>query len=1093
VSQLLAPFGIPVGYAAVRTGLGRLSQPPPKGQLGPDLVSSIARHKRAENFVYERGPTAAETQLDELTARLAQIRESRGEIPLLPEPRPPKVNVENLGPAERIRLDHILATEPFARSADDVAFLKQHGLPVETRAPVLTETPTAARQIPKEGLELPSTRAEEPRPLGPEDISAKYEGALKSGPFSGGRSETLYEALTTNPFERNAEHRLALQDAGLPPDVPLTRVRPPEGQVYQAAKTEPRIEAVETRQNIDDLLQRQAAGEILSQEEMNRLYSAADYVPLWEKDVAKASRLGTIIDPKAQPEEANAIKSLQTKPDEKAVETLLTSPTYSHVNRLAAMAPAALAGLEPAQDSEGNYYLTFDTERAAAALVAAGGIGLGAGLTSRTPRGGRFMREVPGGIPKKPVMQLARKHLPAMQTARKITAEWDGGNNIEDVLLIADNIKPILPVLSDEVGKLRWKVPPGKLPGNEKMQYPNEIFPEGRNTYEKAGCGRTVFIEQNGLGGLSNKVTGTGANAACYGGACYAEAQAHKYGGSVASGVSKRPLAGSSREAVKKVVEEKGIEEAQKTFPEYDIKKKYVVTTVEPNGQIKKVAVYDNPAAAEQHAMRLGGVATEDISVAKTNQNPSPVVYRVYEDAKGQDIRLGVDTDGGAFLAYKESMDGLLAANPRSVSVYASAYTPPPEPHPLSERTIVNVTISGYHPLPETLWRLKWAEKARENGWNVVLRFVTANPGQITKEEAKLYNRILPLLQDSDFFIMEQPLHRGSLYSEPMFFPACCQSKVRFRTCDSCEVVEGLGSGFRKFWGIPVEDLEEAMPEVFKKLSHNPTFYANPLDPRLVKEAGAFFKDLYSRYIGEPAWAFVKSHPAQVAAGAYTTLRTYGELPEDWGTTEKLAVSLLTGAAAGAGMHGITKIPAVKAFGRRAFGTGLPERYRELKQLRIPHEVMLLGQVRDLAEDLAKLPPAARQWLYDVRTGRISANAQDILAKVGNAGQRVHEQITRMTQMLVDIGALNPETARKNIDNYLHLSYQKYYDQPKLLRAMRKIRAIGDELKPRGIIKEIARDRLPAWEARGWEFFVETNKWGPGGEKLVRIRRQLTP
>jgi hypothetical protein len=127
---------------------------------------------------------------------------------------------------------------------------------------------------------------------------------------------------------------------------------------------------------------------------------------------------------------------------------------------------------------------------------------------------------------------------------------------------------------------------------------------------------------------------------------------------------------------------------------------------------------------------------------------------------------------------------------------------------------MVNVTVSGWHQLPETMKRLEWAHQARKNGWNVILREVTADPNTFLLQEALYYNRFRDALRETDFFIMEQPLHRGAAYGKPLEYPACCTAERRIHTCDSCEVTEGLGKGFQEHWGIAEEPGELLLRDV---------------------------------------------------------------------------------------------------------------------------------------------------------------------------------------------------------------------------------------------------------------------------------------
>lgn len=125
----------------------------------------------------------------------------------------------------------------------------------------------------------------------------------------------------------------------------------------------------------------------------------------------------------------------------------------------------------------------------------------------------------------------------------------------------------------------------------------------------------------------------------------------------------------------------------------------------------------------------------------------------------------------------------------------------------MSGRTIINVTVSGWHPLPETLQRIRWAEEARANGWNVILREVVADEVTFDKATSQQYNRIHDAVLATDFFVMLQPLHLGAIHGTTIDnMPGCCVgTETNQHTCDQCEVAEGLGKGFQKYWEIHEE------------------------------------------------------------------------------------------------------------------------------------------------------------------------------------------------------------------------------------------------------------------------------------------------
>lgn len=382
------------------------------------------------------------------------------------------------------------------------------------------------------------------------------------------------------------------------------------------------------------------------------------------------------------------------------------------------------------------------------------------------PVGGRFLR---GTASEQNNLQIVADNL-----SNDIINQYDGVGSIEDAAYQADHIEWLNPVVQDDRKKLRWRANKEGMYGNDKMQFPSYSFPRGRNTWDIPGCGREAWAVSNGI-----DVT-----QACYGGACYAERLTQANQGKVASvttGVKVKPLTDKIlREEMNTFFLRNGLDATQKKWPEYQVK--------------------ENITKGSKNFGKLSiGIVSESL--------PAAVVTTKLQPAKGADIRLGVDTDGAAWLSESKVMDAILEANPRTLTVYSSAYHKPPSPHALSGRTIINVTVSGWHPLSETLARIKWAEIARSNGWNVILREVVANPEQFTNDTANQYNRLHDALLMTDFFLMQQPLHIGATHGTPMWkMPSCCVgSEKNQHTCDQCEVAEGLGKWFQEYWSIHEE------------------------------------------------------------------------------------------------------------------------------------------------------------------------------------------------------------------------------------------------------------------------------------------------
>jgi hypothetical protein len=442
---------------------------------------------------------------------------------------------------------------------------------------------------------------------------------------------------------------------------------------------------------------------------------------------------------------------------------------------------------------------------------------LGVGITTKTSDG-KYAR---GKAGRQDTAKTVAKNL----KDDIIVESWDGFTSVQEAYEYArDSMVFLDPVIVEDRKGVRWQINKNGHYGNDKMAFPNLTYPNGRNTYDFQGCGRKGFFEANNLLNLWHP-NGYVGDKACYGGACYAEAIIKGNGGANATIAGGIMVQGTTkavkehREEVARYVARHGVIAARKKYPNFQINwfgDSFKVQKQNPKTKkFRTTRKFDSEEEARAYLNgRSGGEYRIDVekgkgtTVGEIVQLPGPArVTTLLGPAKGQDIRLGVDTDGGAWIVYPEVMDALLKTGAKKFSIYSSAYHQVPPKHKLSEKSIINVTISGYHPLPETFKRLEWAKAARANGWTVILREVTADPNVFTKAEVNLYNRIHEALLKTDFLIMEQPLHKGKAKSKPgesaFGLPGCCKgSKANPNTCDQCEVAEGQGQKFQKFWGM---------------------------------------------------------------------------------------------------------------------------------------------------------------------------------------------------------------------------------------------------------------------------------------------------
>lgn len=541
-----------------------------------------------------------------------------------------------------------------------------------------------------------------------------------------------------------------------------------------------------------------------------------------------------------------------SEPDNKAAIAKTTREFPKSSMQLYSMAPGAMAGLEVDENNEP----VFNAEKAVLGMTAAiGGAALinKIGIAKRIKSGpfkGKYMRGGKLTRVKDPIAQFEKQF-----DAVSIKPEWDGIATLDEAKFVADNVTWLDPEIVDTRQNTRYKANMGSvaskrsgartwLPsvnpatigmmGNDKMRFPNETFPDGRTTYDYTGCGRGLWAKLNGI-----KQT-----EACYDEGCYAEAIGKGKGkGSIASGEILTSVGqGAERDAIMKFYGENDFSATKEMFPdhvlyEYQPGELKLDTTV-PVGTIAKVRVhvkelYDAGGQKAVHAeypkidvigekngkLKLQHSGKLTIKKRTADAGRPAKVSTNLQPADGQDIRLGVDTDGSAWIADKQVLDALDGTNARTFTIYSSAYHKPPPRHKLAERSIINVTVSGWHSLPENLMRLKWAKEARKNGWNVILREVSAHPDSFAggKEVADLYNRFHNGFLATDFFTIQQPLHKGATNSKPKWkLPGCCKgSAANAHKCDQCEVTEGLGRGFLNFYGIKREGgAERILPGV---------------------------------------------------------------------------------------------------------------------------------------------------------------------------------------------------------------------------------------------------------------------------------------
>ena len=265
---------------------------------------------------------------------------------------------------------------------------------------------------------------------------------------------------------------------------------------------------------------------------------------------------------------------------------------------------------------------------------------------------------------------------------------------------------------------------------------------------------------------------------------------------------------------------------------------------------------------------------------------------------------------------------------------------------------------------------------------------------------------------------------------------------------------------------------------------------ANPFaDPAAIKENMQAMAKMYQDYIGAPALRIAQQNPGAALGGAFGAATGYTSADEDAPVREKLGRAV-AGALLGVGaVKGLGKIPTqagdLSETTSRLFidNHGMPEAYVKAKRGRGMFQNQAASQFAGLVEEAGKLDAGQRRLLYNILQG--DAPRADDLAGLTD---KARETITQFGQKMVDYGLLDPETFQKNAATYIHRSYSSKMKPGGIGDfASRKIKLIGDELRPRGVMREVPAGEVAKWTDLGWETFGQPTKSGK-----QTIRWQLT-
>jgi hypothetical protein len=233
--------------------------------------------------------------------------------------------------------------------------------------------------------------------------------------------------------------------------------------------------------------------------------------------------------------------------------------------------------------------------------------------------------------------------------------------------------------------------------------------------------------------------------------------------------------------------------------------------------------------------------------------------------------------------------------------------------------------------------------------------------------------------------------------------------------------------------------------------------------------------DVYQRYAGRPLLELLQRNPGSALGGVGGAAAGYQSADEDAPMTEKLGRAAAGFALGVAGAKAIGKIPTgtgenVSELLSRYFidNHGLPAEYVDAKKARQILTSQIASDFLDVAREAQNLGPGQRQRLYRMLQGEAPKEG-DLLP----LNDRVREKITRWGQRMVDYGLLDPETFKRNAATYLHREYTSKLNPASDTgqKIARQIRMLGEELRPRGLLKEVPEKEAADWAAKGWELF----------------------
>lgn len=252
-----------------------------------------------------------------------------------------------------------------------------------------------------------------------------------------------------------------------------------------------------------------------------------------------------------------------------------------------------------------------------------------------------------------------------------------------------------------------------------------------------------------------------------------------------------------------------------------------------------------------------------------------------------------------------------------------------------------------------------------------------------------------------------------------------------------------------------------------------------------IAQAARGLATMYQRYAGQPMLELAQRNPGSALSGVGGAAAGYQGADDDAPMTEKLGRAAAGFALGVGGAKTLGKIPTSSGSASEVVSRwfvdnhGLPAEYVAAKKGRQILTTQIASDFLDVAKEAEQLGPSHRKLLYNILQGDAPKTGD-----LTTLNDRSRQTITQWGQRMVDYGLLDADTYRKNMATYLHREYTSKMNPASETgqRVARQVRLLGEELRPRGVLKEVPEREAGEWVDKGWELFGKPQ----GGRQTVR-------